>query len=142
MREVVVLQLYFTGMQRAVPVGRLAASAASFKFIGTASEKRHACAWAGGGHVSPSRELWSNFGCCAVTQSPKPASKEKHALGRTCPERGARWPRCTRMSRLPIDQTRRDFSFSCLPSSAAQAVRPVCAPQASPSSHPIGGGSR
>jgi hypothetical protein len=30
------------------------------------------------------------------------------------------------MSRLPIDQTRRDFSYSCLPWSAAQATRPVC----------------
>jgi hypothetical protein len=91
---------------------------------------------------TPSWELRSNFGCCAVTQSPKPASKEKHAQGRTCLERGARCSRCTRMSRLPIDQTRRDFSFSCLPWSAAQAAHPVCGTLSSPSSQPIVGGAQ
>ena len=51
--------------------GGLLASVAPSGVVCGAGEERTCFACDLGGHVSPSRELWSNFGCCAVTQSPK-----------------------------------------------------------------------
>jgi hypothetical protein len=65
-------------------------------------------------------------GCCAVTQIEKRAYKEKMPNGENVALR-----RCTQhevhaVSRLPIDPTRRDFSFSSLTLNAAWAARESC----------------
>ena len=48
--------------QQAVLRGGLLASVASVGILGAASKKQPCYAWAGGGHVTPSRELRGNLG--------------------------------------------------------------------------------
>jgi hypothetical protein len=68
-----------------------------------------------GGHVSPSRELRGNLGLPQSNLNLKATSKGKIHSGPFALERGASSAGSTRMSRVPIEHTRRDFFFSSQP---------------------------
>jgi hypothetical protein len=68
-----------------------------------------------GRHVSPSRELCGNLGLPQSNLNLKAASKGKMHSGPFALERGASSAGSTRMSRVPIEHTRKSFIFSSQP---------------------------